>query len=176
MVNKNAFNPADPIYRDTYASSQSRERALNAAIAQADISEGYEQFLQIFDAFYADDVEVSTEELEETIRGKAAVRSLLAKFLFPLHVMAEIGGLTVSLRHTPIPADAAVETHSAWTLELVGPTGTSTTLNWRAFRKWHGSRVVYEHHYDHQQIGGPLTLNDLSFALAKPAAGSEVPS
>jgi hypothetical protein len=176
MVNKNAFNPADPIYRDTYASSQSRERALNAAIAQAEISEGYEQFLQVFDAFYADDVEVSTEELQETIRGKAAVRSLLAKFLFPLHVMAEVGGLTVSIRHAPIPADAAVETHSAWTLELVGTTGASTTLKWRVFRKWHGSRVVYEHHYDHQQIGGPLTLHDLSFSAAKPEAGSELPS
>jgi hypothetical protein len=176
MVNKNAFNTADPIFRDTYASSQSRERALNAAILQADIGEGYEPFLQIFDAFYADDVEVSTEELAETIRGKASVRSLLARFLFPLHVMAQAGGLTVSVRHAPIPADAAVETHSAWALELVGTSGTSTTLSWRVFRKWHGSRVVYEHHYDHQQIGGPLTLHDLSFALANPEAGAQRPS
>jgi hypothetical protein len=35
---------------------------------------------------------------------------------------------------------------------------------------------VYEHHYDEQQSGVPLTLNDLSFNAAKPAAGIQRPS
>lgn len=176
MTNKLSFAPADELYRDSYASSQSRERTLNAAIVHAEISEGYEQFLEIFDVFYADDVEVSSETQEEPIRGKAAVRSLLTNFLFPLHVMAEVGGLLVSVRHTAIPGDAIAETHSAWTVDLVGASGTTCTLSWRVFRKWHGSRVVYEHHYDEQQIGGPLTLNDLSFNAAKPALGAQQPS
>ena len=176
MTNKLSFAPADELYRDSYASLQSRERTLNAAIVQAEISEGYEQFLEIFDVFYADDVEVSSETQEEPIRGKAAVRSLLTSFLFPHHVMAEVGGLLVSVRHTAIPADAIAETHSAWTVDLVGASGTTCTLSWRVFRKWHGSRVVYEHHYDEQQIGGPLTLNDLSFNAAKPALAAQQPS
>jgi hypothetical protein len=176
MTNKLSFVPANELYRDSYASSQSRERALNAAIAQAEISEGYEQYLESFDAFYAEDVEVSSETQEEPIRGKGAVRSLLLSFLVPLHVMAEVGGLLVSVRYTTIPADAAVETHSAWTVDLVGASGTTCTLSWRVFRKWHESRVVYEHHYDEQQIGGPLTLNDLSFSAAKPALGPQRPS
>jgi hypothetical protein len=176
MTSKLSFAAADDLYRDSYASSQSRERTLNAAIVQAEISEGYEQFLEIFDAFYADDVEVSSETQKEPIGGKAAVRSLLTSFLVPLHVMAEIGGLLVSVRHITIPADTAVETHSAWTVDLVGASGTTCTVSWRVFRKWHRSRVVYEHHYDHQQIGGPLTLNDLSFHAAKPAEGAQRPS
>jgi hypothetical protein len=176
MTNKLNFAHASDLYRDSYASSQSRERALNEAIAEAKISGGYEQFLEIFDAFYADDVEVSSESQEEPIRGKAAVRSLLVSFLFPLHVMAEVGGLLVSVRHTTIPADAAVETHSAWTIDLVGASGTTCTFSWRVFRKWHGSRVVYEHHYDERLIGGPLTLDDLSFSDAKPAPGAQRPS
>jgi hypothetical protein len=176
MTNKLSFVTANELYRDSYASSQSQERALNAAIVQAEIGEGYEQFLEIFDAFYADDVEVSSESQEEPIRGKAAARSLLTSFLFPLHVMAEVGGLLVSIHHTAIPADATVETHSAWTVDLVGASGTTCTLSWRVFRKWHGSRVVYEHHYDEQQIGGPLTLNDLSFNAVKPALGAQQPS
>jgi len=41
--------------RDLYA----RERVLNSAIIAADISSGWEEYLEIFDAFYADHVEVS---------------------------------------------------------------------------------------------------------------------
>ena len=92
MTNKLSFVTANELYRDSYASSQSQERALNAAIVQPEIGEGYEQFLENFDAFYADDVEVSSESQEEPIRGKAAARSILTSFLFPLHVMAEVGG------------------------------------------------------------------------------------
>jgi hypothetical protein len=103
------------------------------------------------------------------IRGKARVRALLCDFLIPLHIMAEIGGLQVSIRQIAMPGDTAGETHSAWTLDLVGVSGRTCTLSWRALRKWNGSRVVYEHHYEQQQIGGPLTLNDLNFNAATPA-------
>ena len=164
-----SFVTADDILRDLYKNSQTRERALNAAIVQANISESFEEHLAIFEAFYADDVEVSSEIHEEVIRGKPRVRALLYNFLVPLHVMAEIGGVQVSIRQTAIPGDVADHECSEWTLELVAMSGTACTLSWRALRKWNGSRVVYEHHYDLQQIGGPLTLNDLSFNAAKPA-------
>jgi len=155
--------------RDLYTSSQTGERALNAAIIQANICESFEEYLEIFDEFYADDIEVGSETGEEPIRGKARVRSVIANFLVPLHVMAEIGGLLVSIRQTAMSGDAADETHSAWTLELVGVSGKSCSVSWRALRKWNGSRVVYEYHYDHQQSGGPLASEDLSFYA--PAAG-----
>jgi len=162
--------------RDSYTSSQTGERALNAAIIQANISESFEEFLEIFDEFYADDIEVSSETEEEPIHGKARVRSLIANFLVPLHIMAEIGGLLVSVWQTAIPGDAADETHSAWTLELVGASGRSCNVSWRALRKWNGSRIVYEYHYDHQQSGGPLTSNDLSFYPATSTRADQRPS
>ena len=167
--NEQSFVPANHFDRDLYTSSQTRERALNAAIVQADISESFEEHLGIFDAFYADDIEVSSETQEEVIRGKARVRALLCNSLIPLHIMAEIGGLQVSIRQTAIPGDVADQTYSEWTLELVGVSGRTCTLSWRALRKWNGSRVVYEHHYAHQQNGGPLTMDDLSFDATKPA-------
>ncbi len=176
MANELSFVSADHFDRDLYTSSQTRERVLNAAIVRADISESFEEYLEIFDAFYDDDIEVSSEAGEEPIRGKAKVRSLLANFLSPLHVIAEVGGLLISIRQTAIPGDTAVETHSVWTLELVGVSGRTCTLSWRVLRRWNGSRVVYEHHYDEQQSGGPLTFNDLSFNAAKPAAGIQRPS
>ena len=161
--NEESFVPTDYFDRDLYTSSQNREDALNAAIVQANISESFEEYLGIFDAFYADDIEVSSETQEEVIRGKARVRGLLCDFLIPIHIMAEIGGLRVSIRQIAMPGDAAGETHSEWTLDLVGVLGTACTLSWRALRKWNGSQVVYEHHYEHQQSGGPLTMADLSF-------------
>ena len=176
MTKEPSFVSADHIDLDPFMSSQTRERTLNAAIVQANISESFEEYLEIFDAFYADDIEVSSETAEEPIRGKERVRSLLFNFLVPLHVMAEIGGLLISIRQTAIRGDIAGDTHSAWTLDLVGASGRSCTVTWRALRKWNGSRVVYEHHYDHQQSGGPLTSADLSLNAATSAAGFRSPS
>jgi hypothetical protein len=151
MTDEHSFVSADHLGRDLYTSSHTGERVLNAAIVQAEIRESFEEYLTIFDAFYADDLEVSSETRAEPIRGKAKVRSLLFNFLIPLHVMAEGGGLTISIQEIAIPGDAAGETHSAWTLNLVGVSGTTRTLSWRTLRKWNGSHVVYERHYDHQQ-------------------------
>jgi hypothetical protein len=159
----------DPLSRDLYTRSQIKERTLNAAIVEADIEEGYEKYLTIFDTFYGDEIEVSSETADETIRGKDRVRSLLGNFLYPVHVMAEVGGLIVTIRVTEIAGDVAGETHSAWTVEFVGVSGRTNSVSWRVFRKWNGSRVLYEYHYDQQQKGGPLTSTDLSFNEATPA-------
>jgi hypothetical protein len=176
MINQHSFASGDHCDRDLFPKSQTGERALNAAIVQAKISEGFEEYLEIFDAFYADDVEVSSETGNEPIRGKARVRSLLFNFLFPLHVMAEIGGLSISIRQAPIPGDAPNETHSTWRLDLVGASGATCTLSWSTLRKWNAWHVVYEHHYDHQRSGSPLTFDDFGFKAAKSAGGFPKPS
>lgn len=176
MTNELSVVTTHNLDHDLYASAHARERALNTAIVHANISESFEEYLEIFDEFYADEVEVSSETEEEPIRGKARIRALLATFLVPLHIMAEIGGLLISVRQTAIPGDAADETHSAWTLELVGVSGRSCTVSWSALRKWNASRVVYEYHYDHQQSGGPLTANDLSLYPAMSTSSDLQPS
>jgi hypothetical protein len=171
MVKEQSFVSAEHVDLDPFTSSQTRERTLNAAIVQADISESFEEYLEIFDVFYDDDIEITSDTGEEPIRGKARVRSILANFLVPLHVMAERNGLLISIRQSSIAGDVARETQSAWTLELVGVSGRTCTVSWCALRKWNGSRVVYEHHYDRQQSGGPLTSDDLSLNAATSAAG-----
>jgi hypothetical protein len=169
MTNELSFVSTDNLDHDPYRRSQTRERALNVAIIQAEISESYEEYLKIFDAFYADDIAVTSDTLQDPIRGKGSVRALLANFLSPLHVMTEIGGLLVSIRQTAIPVDVAAETHSAWTLELIGASGNTCTLSWCVLRQWKGSFVAHEHHYDYRQSGGPLTSSDLYFdAAARP--------
>ena len=149
-----SINRAD---RDLYA----REKVLNSAIIAADISSGWEEYLQILDAFYADHVEVSDGTTSGLVFGRERIRALLLKLLVPLHVMAEIGGLSIQIRESPILGDAADETHSAWSMDLIGVSGRTCQISWCTLRRWADSRVVYEGHYDHQQTGGPLTFDDL---------------
>ena len=140
------------------------ERALNGAILAAEISESYEEYLDIFDQFYADNIHATADGLKEPVEGKAAVRARLMGFLVPLHVFAEIGGLSVSIQWSPITGDRPDETHSAWTLELRGVTGANCSVTWCSRRRWRAGRVVSEHHYNHQQIGGRLTFSELRFS------------
>src|SRR5258706_5149206 len=97
---------------NAYKRSQAAELTLNAAILRAEIARSYEEFLEIFDKFYADDVEVSSEDSPETIRGKERVRPFLLNLLIPLHVMTEVGGLSISGPQTEVPRTTANEPHS----------------------------------------------------------------
>jgi acetolactate synthase small subunit len=176
MIDQHYLFTADRFEANAYTSSQAAERALNGAILRAEIGRGYEEFLEIFQKFYADDVEVSSEESRETIRGKERVLSFLLNFLAPLHVMVEVAGLSVSVQQTVVPRDTANETHSAWRLDVAGVRGKRCTLKWYAIRRWKGASVVYEHHYDHQQIGGPLTQDDLNSGLGRSDIDLRLPS
>src|SRR5215470_8390299 len=62
---------ADPFVRNPFSSAAAAERALNAAILQADISSSFEEYLEIFDAFYSDEIEVSSD----TGEGPGALNS-----------------------------------------------------------------------------------------------------
>jgi hypothetical protein len=176
MTHENNLMTVSQFDGNAYKSSQAAELTLNAAILRAEIARSYEEFLEIFDKFYADDVEVSSEDLPETIRGKERVRPFLLNFLVPLHVMAEVAGLSISVQQTAVPRDAANETHSEWKIDFTGVGGRRCTLKWNAIRGWKASRVVYEHHYDHEQIGGPLTEDDLNLDWGRSEAEFQLPS
>jgi hypothetical protein len=176
MIDQHNLITVDRFDGDAYRSSQAAELALNGAILRAEIGRSYEEFLEIFERFYADDIEVSSEESRETIRGKARVLTFLANFLAPLHVMVEVAGVSISVQQTVLPRDTANETHSAWRLDVAGVRGKRCTLKWYAIRRWRGASVVYEHHYDHQQIGGPLTMDDLNSDLGRSDVEVRLPS
>lgn len=59
----------------------------------------------------------------------------------PFHAMAEVGGVSISIRETAIPGDAVDETQSAWTLELVGVSGKICAVSWHTFRRSNEWRV-----------------------------------
>ena len=176
MIDEHSLVTVGRLDGDAYESSQVAEQTLNAAILRAEIARSYEEFLEIFETFYADDVEVSSEDSRETIRGRARVRPFLLNFLVPLHGMAEVAGLSISVQQTAVPRDTADETHSAWRIDFTGLGGRRCTLKWYAIRRWKASRVVSEHHYDHQRIGGPLTEDDLNSDLSRSDIEFKLPS
>jgi hypothetical protein len=145
----------------------SAERALNTAIVNADITRGYEEYLALVDQYYAEDVEVSADTSPEPVVGRDRLKSILFRFLGPLHMIAEIGGLWVSIHGASIPGDSIDEQHSEWTLELIGVTGRRVTAGWCARRMWKQSRVVSEYHYAHSQNGEPLSFDDLWIAAPR---------
>ena len=176
MTHENNLMTVSQFDGNAYKSSQAAELTLNAAILDAEIASSYEEFLEIFDKFYADDVEVSSEGSPEIIRGKERVRPFLLNFLVPLHMMTEIAGLSISVQLAQVPRDSANETHSEWRIDFTGIGGRRCTFKWYAIRKWAASTVVYEHHYGHEQIGGPLTQDDLNFNWGRAEAGFPAPS
>jgi len=82
MSTRHGLVSVDHTVRDLYA----RERVLNSAIIGADIGRGWEEYLGILDAFYADDVEVVGGTQTSSVRGKERIRAILFNFLVPLHV------------------------------------------------------------------------------------------
>jgi hypothetical protein len=143
------------------APTQTLDDALNRALVSADISKGFEQYFELFDRYYADDVEVWNESEEEPVAGKEAVYQLLSDLLVPLHVMAEVGGLSVLLRYLPICSEIEDEHRADWTLELVGVRGKKMVVTWSSVRRWNGLQIAYERHSEHRRRGELLTGDDL---------------
>ena len=48
MTNQHSFVSSDRFDRDLYTSSKTAERVLNAAIVQAEVTESFEEYLEIF--------------------------------------------------------------------------------------------------------------------------------
>ena len=142
------------------------DRVLNGAIVNADISYGYEEYLEIVDRFYADDIEIGSDISSYSLRGKERLKAALRNILAPIHMMAEIAGLDVSMSESPIPGDSADVQHSEWSLELIGVSGRRVKATWSVCRRWKESLVVDEYHYDFNQVGEPLSIDDLHVAVA----------
>ena len=98
--------------RDHSSKAAEAELDLNTAFVNADISNGYEEYLALFDHFYDENVEVASDSNPDPLVGKARVLPIIFNFLMPLHVMAEIGGLSLRLRYAPLFSDKREEEHA----------------------------------------------------------------
>ena len=88
---------------------------------------------------------------------------VIFNFLVPLHVMAEIGGLSVRLRCTPLFSDKREEQHAEWSLDLVGATGRAVMVSGCLPGDGKTRASYTARHSYYQQFGEALTLIDLDF-------------
>lgn len=132
------------------AQSDNQDRLLNAAITGANLKESIESYLDIVDAFYSEDVEVILGEDTEAVRGRGNLRARLYEFLAPIHVMAEVAGLAMSIQSTAIPSADGAITNSRWEATFRAASGTIRRFSWSVQRRWRDGRVNYERHYDHE--------------------------
>ena len=65
MSDQHSFLSAGNFYSDAYSRCQTAERMLNTPITRAEISRSFEEYLEIFDEFYADDIELSSETRQD---------------------------------------------------------------------------------------------------------------
>src|SRR5437667_4305743 len=129
------------------------DRRLNAAIGGVDIRKGFESYLDIVDAFYFEDVELILGEGTEPVCGRYDLRSRLSEFLTPIHMMAEVGGLSVTVQSTAVPVPDGAGTDSRWEARFRAASGLARTFSWSVQRRWKEGRVNYERHYDHHVVG-----------------------
>lgn len=146
------------------------ELDLTNALVNVDICNGFEECLALFEHFYDENVEVTSDSNPTPLIGKARVLPIILEFLRPLHRMAEVGGLVVRLRYTPLLSDTLEEQHTEWSLDLVGATGRAVMVSWSSARRWKDVRVIYEHHSEHRQFGEALTMIDLDFGTGSTGA------
>jgi hypothetical protein len=141
--------------------SAAGERALNEALADAQIGATDDEFLAIVERFYAEHVQVSREATPGRLIGRAQVKHALARILGPLLVFANAEGRSATLRYLPIYSDRRDEHHSAWSLELVGSQGRRAAVRWCVRRIWRRGQVVHEHFYENDMNGQTLMVDDL---------------
>lgn len=132
---------------------QQWELSLNQALLRADIHFGPEPFVAAFDRFYADELEIRSND-NPPVKGKPANRQMLASFLLPIHVVVEAGAATLhsfEMEESWIEPDGSCI--SNWRADITGPVDSGRrTLRWMTKRVWRAGQVVYEEHRERQDL------------------------
>jgi hypothetical protein len=111
------------------------DQRLNAAITAASMKDSFESYLDIVDAFYSEDIELILGEGTEPVCGRDDLRSRLSEFLAPIHRMAEVGGLSVTVQSTAVPVPDGAGSDSRWEARFRAASGLARTFSWSVERR-----------------------------------------
>src|SRR5258708_21642181 len=104
---------------DDYEVRRIQDKALNEAILSNDISFDFLPFIDLCHRHYADEVDLSSGEGPRRTVGKGTLQGMLMDFLFPIHLIAEMGGVEVTVEAQHITSDTPDQQHSSWSVELL---------------------------------------------------------
>ena len=150
---------------DDHEFARVQDDELNKAILSKDISFDFLPFVELCHNHYADEVDVSFDKSPRSTIARDKLEGMLLDFLFPLHVISEIGGVEVRVGVQPITSDTPDQQHSAWSVELLAKNGARHAMFWKTMRTWIAGKVVAEHLYDQYHEGPSLQHSDLEWKL-----------
>jgi len=146
---------------DNYEKSRKQDKALNDAILQSDISLDFLPFIGLCGRYYADEVDLTVDTGPRRTIARDTLEGMLMDFLFPIHLISEMGGVRVSVEASHIPSDSSNEQHSSWFVELLAKNGTRHTISWKTMRTWIEGKVVAEWIHDQSHEGPVIQYSDL---------------
>jgi len=144
-----------------YAAPLIQDKALNDAILSNDISLDFLSFIELCDRHYADEVDLSFGEEPRRTVEKDAIQGMLMNFLFPIHLISEMGGVEVTVEAQHITSDTPDQQRSFWSVEFQAKNGTRHVMSWKTMRIWVAGKVVAEHLYDQSHEGPAIQYSDL---------------
>ena len=146
---------------DDYLAPHVQDKSLNEAILSNDISFDFLPFIELCNRHYADEVDLSFGEGPRRTVAKDTLQGMLMDFLFPIHLIAEMGGVQVTVEAQHITSDTPDEQHSSWSAELLAKNGARHVMSWKTMRIWIADKVVAEHLYDQSHEGRAIEYSDL---------------
>ena len=146
---------------DDYEAPRIQDQELNEAILSNDISIDFLPFIDLCHRHYADEVDLSFGEGPRRTVAKDTLQEMLMNFLFPIHLISEMGGVDVTVEAQHITSDTPDQQHSSWSVELLAKNGTRHVMSWKTMRIWVAGKVVAEHLYDQSHEGPAIRHSDL---------------
>lgn len=146
---------------DAYEAPDIQDKALNEAILSNDISFDFLPFIDLCHRHYADEVDLSFGEGPRRTVAKDTLQGMLMDFLFPIHLIAEMGGVEVTVETQHITSDTPDQQRTYWSVELLAKNGTRHVISWKTMRIWVAGKVVAEHLYDQSHEGPAIRYSDL---------------
>jgi len=146
---------------DDYEAPRIQDKALNEAILSNDISFDFLPFIDLCHRHYADEVDLSFGEGPRRTVAKDTLQGMLMDFLFPIHLITEMGGVEVTVEAQHITSDTPDQQHTSWSVELLAKNGTRHVMSWKTMRIWVAGKVVAEHLYDQSHEGPAIRYSDL---------------
>lgn len=146
---------------DDHATPSMQDKVLNDAILNSDISFDFLPFVELCSRYYADEVDLSSDESPRRTIARETLQGMLLDFLFPIHLIAEMGGVQVNVDAHHIVSDMPDQQHSSWSVEFLAKNGTRHAMSWKTMRTWIAGKVVAEHLYDQCHEGSAIQYSDL---------------
>src|SRR5258708_12393874 len=117
-----------------YEVTRIQAKELNEAILSNDINFDFLPSIELCHRHYADEVDLTFGEGPRRTVAKDTLQGMLMDFLFPIHLIAEMGGVEVTVEAQLITSDTPNEQPTSWSAELFPNNATPHLMSCKTIR------------------------------------------